>query len=194
MSRPGSSGEGGAGDLRPHRALLGIRVQQVPLDRVWTGRISDRLSEGPSSGRVPGSAAHRHQEGQGPHRCLPQRVSPDGCRSPGSGRQRVGHRLHGSRRPNPLRALRGAQCGRGGGREDRRGEGRWAVHVVPGLRRPGRPRRAQQADRGVADQGRRLRCDGRATQGSDRRLRADPRCHRRTSEERGHGSVQSLRR
>ena len=74
-------------DLRHHRAVRRLLVQQVALGRLRLPRVPDRVPEGEPPGRVPRRAAHQREVQQGPDGGLPQRVPParaSRCSSPTS--------------------------------------------------------------------------------------------------------------
>ena len=48
-------------DLRPDRELRRLRLQQVALDRLCAGRLSDGVPQGTLSDRVHGGACSRHE-------------------------------------------------------------------------------------------------------------------------------------
>ena len=153
-------------DVRHHRAVRRLLVQQVALGRLRLRRVPDRVPEGELPGRVPRRAAHERQDEQGPDRGLPQRVPAAGhrrCSSPTSTSptptSRCAHRrADGRRERDPVRAVRGPQRRRGRRRAHRRGaRGRRPVHRLLRLLRAGRPVGAEQAHDRVADQGRRVR-------------------------------------
>ncbi len=60
--------------LRLDRALRRVRLQPRPCRLLRVDRIPDGMAEGALPRRIHGGDAHRHQEGQGPDRGLPQRV------------------------------------------------------------------------------------------------------------------------
>ncbi len=155
--------------LRHHRAVRRLRLQQVPLLRLRPGGLPDGLAEGALPGGVHGGPPHLGQGQQGQDGGLPRRVPLHGDRRAGARRQPLGGRVRAGpeRRPGPgpaghrLRAGGGAQRGRepGGahrGRAQRQRALRRHLRLLPA----GRPRRPQQADHGVAGQGRRLRLAG----------------------------------
>ena len=127
----GHAREFGERDVRHHRAVRRLLVQQVALGRVRLRRVPDRLPQGEPPAGVPRRAAHQRQGRQGQVGDLPQRVST--ARDPGAGprRQRVAHGLRGGApapggrhaRPgrDPVRPVRGPQRGRGRRRQDHRG-------------------------------------------------------------------------
>ena len=82
-------------DLRPHREVREVRLQQVAQRRVFGHRLSDRLSEGALSGRVHGRNADVRDRGYGQDRSADRRL-PEG-RHPGApaGYQRKREGLHG---------------------------------------------------------------------------------------------------
>ena len=174
----------GTAALRHHRALRRLRVQQVALLRLRPGGLPDRLAQGAPPGRVHGGPADLGQGQQGQDGGLPGRVPLHGDRRAGARRQPLGGRVRaGPERPegpgpagHRLRAGGGAQRRREPGRAHR-GRARRQRPVRRHLRLlpAGRPRRAEQADDGVAGQGRGVRL-ARAT-----RARACAWCSRRSS-------------
>jgi DNA polymerase-3 subunit alpha len=112
--------------LRHHRAVRRLRLQQEPRLRLRAGRLPDRLSQGPSSDRVPGRGADQRQARPREGRCVPGRVPHDGHRGPRARHQCVGLGLHRGRRRrwwprlHSVRAVGRAQRGGGAGRPHRR--------------------------------------------------------------------------
>ena len=98
-------------DLRHHRAVRGLLVQQVPLGRLRVRLLPDRLPEGPLPGRVPGRPADQRQGRQGQDRRLPERVPPARHHRRRARHQRRRERLRGQGGRHPLRPLRHPQRG-----------------------------------------------------------------------------------
>ena len=63
-------------DVRHHRAVRRLLVQQVALGRLRPRHLPDRVPEGELPGRVPRRAAHEREVEQGPDRGVPERVPP----------------------------------------------------------------------------------------------------------------------
>ena len=97
--------------VRHHRAVRGLRVQQVPLLRLRARRLPDRLAEGELPGRVHGRSADVGQGQQGQDRGLSRRVPGHRDRGLRPRRQPLVLRLHpphpGRRRDGPPTAPTG---------------------------------------------------------------------------------------
>ena len=153
--------------LRHHRAVRRLRLQQVALLRLRPRGLPDGLAQGALPGRVHGGAAHVGEGQQGQDGGLPGRVPLHGDRGAGARRQPLGGRVRAGpvratgddgRHGHRLRAGGGAQRRRGPRRADRRrARGQRALRRHLRLLPAGRPGGAEQADDGVAGQGRRLR-------------------------------------
>ena len=158
MKDNGFSQPGHQGHLGRAGAVLRVRVQQVPHRGLRDGLVLDRVPKGQLPGRVHGRAAHLGRRRQGPDGGLPGRVPQARHQGAAAGRQRVQAGLRPGRHRHPVRAGRHPQRRRRGRRLDRvdpPGEGR--LHLVRGLPGQVRDRRVQQAGRGVADPGGRVR-------------------------------------
>ena len=84
-------------DLRLHRAVRALRLQQVALGRVRAGRVSDGVAEGALPAALHGRA---DVVGNGPHRGggeVHRRGEADGHRGDAARRERVEHVLHRGR-------------------------------------------------------------------------------------------------
>ena len=189
--------------LRHHRAVRRLRLQQVALLRLRPRRLPDGLAQGALPGRVHVGAAHLGQGQQGQDGGVPGRVPLDGDRRAGARRQPLGGRV------------RTGPHGGDGARTDRRSSSAWprcatwarawwsgswpsarptAPSPTSSTSAPGRPRRAQQADDGVAGQGRRLRLARPPAPGAVPGPRGDRRPHPRAAPGAGARDHDALRR
>ena len=106
--------------LRPDRALRRLRVQPGPCRLLRAHRLSDGVAQGALPGRVHGGDAHRHEEGQGAHRGIPQRVPRHGRAGPHPRCEHLADGLLGVRGCDPVRAVCRPQRRRRSGRADHR--------------------------------------------------------------------------
>ncbi len=170
-------GEPGSSRRRPaalegHGVLAGLLLQQGARCVLRAHRLPHRVAEGEPREGVHGRADLLRHEHEGPRPLLRQRVPGDGHRRAAPGRELVAAGLRGRRWRHPLRAERGQERRRGGGRGDRSGPcGRRAVRVDLGAHRARRSSGPEQACARVAREVRRARFHRRDAHGHARRPR-----------------------
>ena len=151
----GHSGQEVEQDLRVHRVLCRLRLQQVAFHDVCAAGVSDRLSQGELSAALHGRAAHDRVAELRQDRPVPGRVPRAWRAGAAAGRQSQLARVHGGTRRRAVwpRRRQGRRRGRDPvGAGDTRGDGR-PNRVAVRTRGTGRPAAHQQEGVRSADQG-----------------------------------------